>query len=596
MTQYEVPEPIQNSPFQEPGRYWYIAEGQPPDLREGRRAAVVFPPRDQTSQWDLSDGTLRPSNEYAGGYELAMVNRIRQQVKAWRDQDYPGASRTTLDLLQWWRRDGRQRPLFFAQIEAAETILFLTESRADFRQGLNIPHEELGPDKLAQGYRTFLRYACKMATGTGKTTVMGMIAAWSILNKVHDRGNAKFSDVVLVVCPNVTIRNRLAELDPAAGPASIYYTRDLMPPDMRADLTRGRVLVTNWHVFEPRGTQNGGTTARVNKAGVPLRTREKIIIGPKTTTARGSRYLTQEAFDSQVLRGSLTVLEEERDKHGTLTKVLVESVRYVESDTSLINRVLGREVGGKQNILVMNDEAHHAYRIRREEPDEDQGELFGEDEAAEEFFKEATVWIDGLDRIHKLRGINFCLDLSATPYYLGRVGQDTNRPFPWVVSDFGLIDSIESGLTKIPQLAVRDTTGAEIPGYFNIWHWILPQLTPSERGGKRANPKPEAILKFANHPIAMLGGLWQKDLEEWQQSQGDRARPCSSLCVRTLPSPKSSTAGWRRIGRRWAFRPRRSKVSATATGTITRSAWTRRWSRKPTTWRGPKTTRTAGCV
>ena len=146
-----------------------------------------------------------------------------------------------------------------------------------------------------------------------------------------------------------------------------------------------------------------------------------------------------------------------------LKKVDVESVRYVESDTALINRVLGREVGGKQNILVMNDEAHHAYRIRREEPDEDEEELFGEDEDAEEFFKEATVWVDGLDRIHKLRGINFCVDLSATPYFLGRVGQDTNRPFPWVVSDFGLIDAIESGLVKIPQLAVRDTTGAEIP-------------------------------------------------------------------------------------------------------------------------------------
>ena len=348
----------------------------------------------------------------------------------------------------------------------------------------------------------------------------------------------EFSDVVLVVCPNVTIRSRLAELDPAAGAASIYCTRDLVLPDMRTDLTRGRVLVTNWHVFEPRSTQSGGTSARVNKAGVPLRTREKITIGPKTTTARGSRYLTQDDFDRQVAAGVLTVLEEEHDKHGTLKKVFVESVRYVESDTSLVNRVLGREVGGKQNILVMNDEAHHAYRICREEPDEDQGELFGEDEAAEEFFKEATVWIDGLDRVNKLRGINFCLDLSATPYYLGRVGQDTNRPFPWVVSDFGLIDAIESGLTKIPQLAVRDTTGAAIPGYFNIWHWILPQLTPAERGGKRANPKPEAILKYANHPIAMLGGLWQKDLEEWQRSREDPRPPVFILVCKNTAIAK----------------------------------------------------------
>jgi len=127
--------------------------------------------------------------------------------------------------------------------------------------------------------------------------------------------------------------------------------------------------------------------------------------------------------------------------------------------------------------------------------------------------------------VNKLRGINFCVDMSATPYFLGRVGQDTNRPFPWVVSDFGLIDAIESGLTKIPQLAIRDTTGAEIPGYFNIWRWILEQkLTPAERGGKKASPKPEAILKWANTPIAMLAGLWQADLED-RAERGDDQRP-----------------------------------------------------------------------
>src|SRR5207253_10228041 len=140
----------------------------------------------------------------------------------------------------------------------------------------------------------------------------------------------------------------------------------------------------------------------------------------------------------------------------------------------------GREVGGKQNILVLNDEAHHAYRIRHEEPDADEAEEFGEEEEAEEFFKEATVWIDGLDRVHKQRGINFCVDLSATPYFLGRVGQDTNRPFPWVVSDFGLIDAIESGLVKIPQLAVRDPTGDDPPAYVNIWRWVLNKLSPAE--------------------------------------------------------------------------------------------------------------------
>ena len=256
------------------------------------------------------------------------------------------------------------------------------------------------------------------------------------------------------------------------------------------------MIVTNWHVFEPQSVQVGGVSAKVSRAGVKVRSRETITIGAKTTTARGSRYLTLEDYERQRAAGLIDVIEEERDPDGALKKVRIESERYVESDTSLVNRIIGREVGGKRNILVMNDEAHHAYRIKRE-PTEDDAEIdvFEDEDDADDFFKEATIWIDGLDRIHKLRGINFCVDLSATPYFLGRVGRETNRPFPWVVSDFGLIDAIESGLVKIPQLAIRDTTGAAIPGYFNIWEWILPKLTPAERGGKRASPKPEAILK-----------------------------------------------------------------------------------------------------
>ncbi len=257
-------------------------------------------------------------------------------------------------------------------------------------------------------------------------------------------------------------------------------------------------------------------------------------------------------------------------KHARVTRD-----RYVESDTALVSRILGREVGGKQNILVLNDEAHHAYRIRKDEPDEEEEDLLGEEDEAEEFYKEATVWIDGLDRIQKLRGINFCVDLSATPYFLGRVGQETNRPFPWVVSDFALTDAIESGLVKIPQLAVRDTTGAEIPGYFNIWRWILPQLTPAERGGKKSSPKPEAVLKWANTPITMLGGLWEELRAVWEQSTG---RSAAARLHPRLQEHRDRQGGLRvaraRTSRRWASRRRRSLASATPTVASTRFAWT----------------------
>ncbi|MDL1878762.1 type III restriction endonuclease subunit R [Cytophagia bacterium CHB2] len=535
MSAFEVSEPILNSPFDEPGLHWHLEEGKMPQQRAGRRPAGYF-------YRDPHATASNNEHETRGVWvELELVNLIRTRVKEWRAlalRGEGGVTRTTQELLNYWRREGRQHRLFFAQLEAAETIVFLTEARIDFLQGIVVPSDEPSEERIAEGYRAFRRYALKMATGSGKTTVMGMLAAWSILNKVSDRSDARFSDTVLVVCPNVTIRNRLQELDPANGEASLYRTRDIVPSHLMSDLNKGRVLVTNWHVFEPQSPQANGVSARVNKAGVPLEKREYIWIGEKNTTARGRRYLTLEEYGRQVAARRLTVLKEERDAQGHLKGAHVESVRYVESDAALINRVLGREVGGKQNILVFNDEAHHAYRIRRPEPEADEDDLFGEVEESTEFFKEATVWVDGLDKIHKIRGINFCVDLSATPYFLGRVGQDTNRTFPWVVSDFGLTDAIESGLVKIPQLAVQDNTGAEIPGFRNIWRWILEHLTRAERGGARSPVKPEAILRWANAPIAMLGGLWERTLKEWARLRREQRPPVFILICKNTKIAK----------------------------------------------------------
>ena len=513
MSNFEVPNPILNSPYDEPREHWWIIEGQPLEKRAGRRPAMYYYREPGKEQNDRSGIHI----------ELHRVNLIRERVKAWRAAGWPGVTRTTHDLLAYWRHEGRERRLFFAQLEAAETIVFLTEARADFRQGIEVPRDEPSDAEKSAGYAGFVRYACKMATGSGKTTVMGLLAAWTILNKVTSRGDARFSDVVLIVCPNVTIRSRLAELQPELAEASLYRTRDLVPEHLMGQLRQGKVLVTNWHVFEPQTPHTAGDGGRVVRTGVPVQTTETIRIGEKNDTKRGTRWLTRETLFQQIANGLIEVVDGDPNSDVSLK---MRSVRYVESDTAVVNRLL-RGVGGKRNVFVMNDEAHHAYRVKVERPED--WEEMDEDDRDEWLSDktEATVWIDGLDRIHKLRGINVCVDLSATPYWLSRVGQEANRPFPWVVSDFGLVDAIESGLVKIPQLAVRDTTGAEIPGYFNIWQWIMQpgRLTASERGGKRANPKPEAILKWANHPIAMLGGLWQRTLEEWRASEHEPRPP-----------------------------------------------------------------------
>jgi type III restriction enzyme len=539
-TVYEVSQPILNTPFEKPLRYWYIREGEEPELREGeRRAAIVFPPRDQKEPWTIDGTLLKESKDYPSGYELGLVNLVRERLEKWQSEGYPGVTRTTLELIQWWTRDGRKQRLFFAQLEAALSVIFLTEARQDFLQGIAIPRDEPSAERVAEGFKGFSRYACKMATGSGKTTVMAMLSAWSILNKVNARSDARFSDVVVVVCPNVTIRGRLGELDPERDEASVYRMRDLVPSHLMPHLRKGKVFVTNWHVFEPQSVQTGGVGSKVSKAGVPVRTTETISIGKKSTTARGTRYLTMTALEALMAAGELAILAgSEEYEDGQLKKVKVQSVRYVESDTALLTRVLGKDIGGKQNILVMNDEAHHAYRINQERPPD--WEMMDEEDREEWLSErdEATVWIDGLDKIHKHRGINFCVDLSATPYYLGRVGQESNKPFPWVVSDFGLIDAIESGLVKIPQLAVRDTTGEDPPAYFNIWQWLMKKLTPAERGGKKGCPKPEAILKYAHHPIAMLGGMWETDLGEWKKDADDPRPPVFILVCKNTKIAK----------------------------------------------------------
>jgi type III restriction enzyme len=500
----EVDEPILSSPYHEPAEHWLIEEGKLPRKQAGRRRAGYF----------YRDPSVPMSGEeFTRGdwVELELVNQMRERLAEWRRDGYGGATRTTLELLEYWRREGRATRLFFPQVEAAETIIFLTEGRPDLLVGISVPREEDS---------AFQRFACKMATGSGKTMVMGMLAAWSILNKVSDRGARKYSDVVLVVAPNVTIRSRLGELDPNGADASIYRTRDLVPAHLMPELRKGRVLVKNWHEFELKGMQSG---AKVQKHGRATTVRSTLKIGERTTTGRGVRYMTEQGLELAALQGAVRIVDDQRPDR---QQVIIEETRYVESDARWLERVLGREIGSKGNILVFNDEAHHAYRIR--EADSVQMEAYQalDEETVEEFADEATVWIEGLDRMAtaKGRGINFCVDLSATPYYLARAGAETNRIFPWVVSDFGLTDAIESGLVKIPQLAVADPTGEEKAAYFNIWRWIMSKLTAREKGGRRAVVDPEAVLRWSNMPIQITGDDWRNTLEEWS-SQTDERRP-----------------------------------------------------------------------
>lgn len=533
MSDFEVENPILNSPFEAPKAHWDIEQGRPARRAEGRRPSVYYyrDPKAPAERYrDQEEGLA---------IRLLLVERIRAQVAAWRESNYEGASNITKDLLNYWQREGRQHRLFFAQLEAAETVIFLVEAERRFHQGFEVPLDDPGEDRRARGDRYLRRYACKMATGSGKTTVMAMLIAWSVLNKVQDPGNDRFSDSVLVVCPNVTIRQRLQELDPGRGPSSLYATRDLVPSQQLPQLAQGQVLVTNWHVFEPRTVHVGEDSARVVKAGVRVTSQERITLGERKAPGRGAKSLTMREYELQRDLGLLVVREEHRGRKGELEAVTVERVRYVESDAAVLSRVLGSGMRGRKNLLVLNDEAHHAYR--RRVSGQEQLSLDVDDDDREELeaeAREATVWVEGIDRLHRRCGVNLCVDLSATPYYLAGAGADAFRPFPWVVSDFGLTDAIESGLVKIPQLAASDSTGASIPGYFNIWNWVIPQLTGAEKGERRKTVRPEAILRYAHAPLAMLAGLWRETFEAWQGDADDPRPPVFIIVCKNIALAK----------------------------------------------------------
>ena len=379
-------------------------------------------------------------------------------MKSWREHGYPRVTRTTRDLLHHWQRDERERRLFFCQLEAAEAVIWLVEAPAAERQGIDIPRDE-----------SLRRYACKMVTGSGKTVVMAMIIAWSVLNKLQNRQDTRFSDAVLVVCPNLTVKERLQVLFPSDQ--DNYYDRfDLVPRSLLPALSGSKYLITNWHAFAPNDEPEPGEES--------------------------PRY-------RKVLR------------------------RGKESDGAFCNRVLA-DLTGKSNILVLNDEAHHCYRPAPLEENANRRGLpsaatLTRKEAAAEW-ERATRWVQALDRINAARGINFCVDLSATPYYIRGSGYEEGRPFPWIVSDFGLVDAIESGIVKIPRIPVDDDSGRPIPAYFHIWKWVMDQLPPLERERGRRHAKPESVLRGADGGFQMLAGRWKATFEEYRK-QGSPVPP-----------------------------------------------------------------------
>ncbi|MYF80237.1 MAG: type III restriction endonuclease subunit R [Chloroflexi bacterium] len=428
MEQSSIDQLIINRPYEEPREHWsYNRERRTFSRRARRRPAGYL----------IASGDSRAFDDPGAFVEIPLVNQIRPRVKAWREAGYPGVTAITKRLLAYWtdREEFEQRRFFFCQLEATETLIWLTESLPSDRVGIEIPDD--GGD--------FRRLCAKMATGTGKTVVMAMICAWQILNKVAFPTDTRFARNVLIVAPGLTVRSRLAVLEPSHS-ENYYEAFRVVPPALLEQLRQGRVIVRNWHALD-------------------WETEEQI---------RRKRSV---------------------DKRGA------------KSDEAYVRSVLG-EMARARNLLVINDEAHHAWRVPTE------SKVKG---VPKTDVDEATKWVGGLDRIHRARGILDCYDFSATPFTPSGKKSSEEALFDWIVSDFGLNDAIESGLVKTPRVVVRDDALPDTKTYRSRLYHIYndPEVRDDlNRRAKEDEPLPDLVINGYH----LLGYDWREAAREWRSA------------------------------------------------------------------------------
>ena len=462
MPQVVIENPVINSPFKEPGRHFrFDDEGITNDIVEERRVSQYFipiakPRKKGSKQLQFDTEWTQDRIE-----ENELVNRIRARVRIWREGGYVGVTPTTGRLLAYWTDPDREKKLFFCQIEALETGIYIAEVAHKFDPWIENRLREANDTSNPGLPRT----ALKMATGSGKTVVMAMLIAWQTLNKLANTQDARFTDTFLIVTPGITIRDRLRVLLPN-DPQNYYRQRDIISADSLAQLGQAKILITNYHAFLPR---------------------EKVAAGKltKAILAKG------------------------------------EANGFTETPDQMVRRVC-RELGNKKNIIVINDEAHHCYRRK---PDGEVVKLTGDDrKEAEQREAEARVWISGIEAVKAKIGVKAIYDLSATPFFLRGSGYPEGTLFPWVVSDFSLIDAIEAGIVKVPRVPVADDsmTGDQ-PTYRDLWLRIREDL-PKKHG------KTDVIGGEPQLPVELQGALhslygnYEKCYRKWEQNAEARAK------------------------------------------------------------------------
>jgi type III restriction enzyme len=462
MSQVVIENPIINSPFDEPTRHFRFSdEGITNEIVDGRRTSSYFvpiakPKKKGSSQLQFDTEWTQDRIE-----ENKLVNDIRRRVDMWRKGGHVGVTPTTARLIAYWTDPNREKKLFFCQIEALETAIYITEVAKKYGDAWIENQLREANDSSNPGLP---RTAFKMATGSGKTVVMAMLIAWHTLNKRANPQDARFSDTFLIVTPGITIRDRLRVLLPN-DPENYYRQRDIVPAQLQDQLGQAKIIITNYHAFQQRETVAAG----------------KIT---KSILADG------------------------------------QPNPFTETPDQMVRRVC-RELSTKKNIIVLNDEAHHCYRRK---PDGEDETLTGDDRIeAKSREEEARVWISGIEAVKAKIGVKAVYDLSATPFFLRGSGYPEGTLFPWVISDFSLIDAIEAGIVKVPRVPVSDDSmTGEQPTYRDLWLRIREHLP---RKGRKTDEAGEPNLPVElQGALLSLYGNYEKYYRLWEQNAEARAR------------------------------------------------------------------------
>lgn len=363
---------------------------------------------------------------------LELAKRLSEIVNdAWESGELlEQVTPTTQELLKWWFSEEycslRSRNFHAGQRQAILNIVYLHEvlkakNVLDF-------YEQIMPDMMALSDLATLnqqkyqmpKYAVKMATGTGKTWVMHALLIWQMLNARHeDVKSGRFTKNFLLVAPGLIVYDRL--LDAFCGRLKEgTEERDIESND----------FYMNQEVFIPVHYRQEVFSFIQNN----VVTKEDGI--GRKTTGDGLIALTNwHLFENQMEDEEE---DEENDVPAIINKLLpIRPGKAAGNDLGMLDRryLRGSELeylASLDDIMVINDEAHHIHELKRN------GEI------------EEVEWQKGLNVISDNKGERFFqIDFSATPYDQRGSGKKVQKAyFPHIVVDFDLATAMRKGLVK----------------------------------------------------------------------------------------------------------------------------------------------------